>query len=95
MAGPRLVALDRPGAADLPISARLRGQLVYFMGPTEAEDEFQVVAEEVDRTLDDGVIYIVSPLDTAHKTEVEISEEQEALLNWLKSNRIGRVRVVD
>ena len=30
-----------------------------------------------------GVFYLVSPLDTANMTEVEITEEQESLLGWL------------
>ena len=33
MSAPRLMPLDRPDVAPLPISARLRGQLVYFMTP--------------------------------------------------------------
>src|SRR5262245_46655131 len=36
MSEPRLVAVDRPGVAPLTISARLRGQLVYFMTPPGA-----------------------------------------------------------
>ena len=97
-----LVSVDRPGLSPLPISARLRSQLVYFMTPaasegvpTLGENEYWFDQEEVAKWLDEGVFYLVSPLDTANATEVEITEEQEAMLLWLKRNRIQRVRVVE
>jgi hypothetical protein len=37
----------------------------------------------------------VSPLDSANATEVELTEEQEALLTWLDSHQIEHVRVLD
>ena len=40
------------------------------------------------------MFYLVSPLDTANMTEVELSEEQEDFLNWLKSSDVRHVRVV-
>ena len=40
-----------------------------------------------------GVFYLVSPLDSANMTEVELTEEQEALLIWLDKNQIEHVRV--
>lgn len=99
---PRLIPIDRPDVTPLTISPRLRGQLVYFMSPPDApgvptlgEGEYWVTADEVARVLDDGVICLISPLDTAHMTEVEINEEQEALLNWLKDRGVQHVRVVE
>ncbi len=101
MSQPRLFSVDHPDISPLPISARLRGQLVYFMTapateglPQLAEDEYWFAAGDVTTWLDDGVIYLVSPLDSANKTEVELSEEQETLLTWLKRNQIQHVRVV-
>jgi hypothetical protein len=86
----------------LPISTRLRSQLVYFMTPTGTEgvpslgeNEFWFARHEIDKWLDDGVFYLVSPLDSANMTEVEITEEQEALLFWLNRNQIQHVRAVD
>jgi len=43
----------------------------------------------------EGVFLLVSPLDTDNMTEVELSEEQEALLSWLDRNNVQHVRVVE
>ncbi|HEV3164625.1 MAG TPA: hypothetical protein VGZ22_11405 [Isosphaeraceae bacterium] len=100
MAGLTLVSVDRPELPPLPISARLRTQLAYFATvagtpglPTLGEDEYWVTEAEASRILDEGVLYLVSPLDTANMTEVELSEEQESLLQWLCKNRVQHVRV--
>ena len=88
--------------APLAISARLKGQLVYFMTPpaTEgiphlAENEYWFDAKEVANWLSEGVFHLVSPLDSANTTEVELTEEQEAFLSWLSRHQIERVRVVE
>ncbi|HEX3451576.1 MAG TPA: hypothetical protein VHS97_25205 [Isosphaeraceae bacterium] len=102
MAVPKLVSVDQPGASPLPISARLRSQLVYFMAdataagvPPLGENEYWFTREEVAKWLDEGVFYLVSPLDTANMTEVELTEEQEAMLTWLDRNQVRHVRVVE
>jgi hypothetical protein len=95
-----LTALDRPDVRPLAISARMRGQLVYFMAarsaadmPSLGENEYYFARDEVKKWLDEGVFYLVSPLDSANVTEVELTEEQEALLSWLHKNEIAHVRV--
>ena len=97
-----LVPIDRPGVAARPISPRLRSQLVYFVAsagsegvPPLGEGEYWFRPDEVDRWIDEGVFYLVSPLDTANMTEVEISEEQESLLLWLRDQGVCHVRVVE
>jgi hypothetical protein len=102
MARLELVPLDRPGVAPRAISPRLRTQLVYFMSPHDApgvpalgEHEYWFAEAEVSRWLDEGVFYLVSPLDTANMTEVELTEEQEALLGWLKTQGVQHVRLVE
>src|SRR6476660_411466 len=97
-----VVPLDREGLTPRPISSRFLSQLCYFMAsasspgaPALGEDEFWFDRDEVNRWLDDGVFYLVSPLDTANMTEVELSEEQEDFLNWLKSTDVRHVRVVE
>ena len=79
--------------------ARLRTQLSYFTspgdGPDLGPDEFWFVPEEVTKWLDDGVFYLVSPLDSANTTEVELTEEQEEFLNWLQKKGVRHVRVVE
>jgi hypothetical protein len=94
-----LVPLDHPNVKPLVISPRIRGQLVYFMAapaagaPPLGENEYWFAREEVRKWLDDGVFYLVSPLDSANMTEVELTEEQESMLNWLDTNQVEHVRV--
>src|SRR5262245_41524737 len=100
MAHLALEPLDRPEVAPWPISPRLRTQLVYFAGPADApgapplgEHEFWFDEADVAKWLDEGVFHLVSPLDTANMTEVELTEEQEAFLGWLRANRVRHVRL--
>ncbi len=100
MARIHLIALDRPELAPLPMSERLRSQLVYFQAgpnapgiPGLGEGEYWFDRDEVAKWLDDGVIYLVSPLDTENATEVELSEEQEDLLTWLAKHDVRHAKV--
>jgi hypothetical protein len=86
----------------MTISTRLRGQLVYFMTPPGstgvpalAENEYWIAHDDVVRWLDEGVFYLVSPLDSANATEVELTEEQESLLAWLGRHGIQHVRILE
>jgi hypothetical protein len=95
-----LKPIDRPEVPPREISTRLRGQLVYFASaagapgvPELKEKEYYFAEGDVARWLDDGVFYLVSPLDTANMTEVELSEEQEAFLGWLQANGVRHVRL--
>lgn len=95
-----LVPLDRPGVAPLAITERLRNQLVYFMTardtpgiPALGDLDFWFAPDEVATWVDDGVFRLVSPLDTDSMTEVELSEEQETLLQWLQANAVSHVRL--
>ncbi|MFO0957076.1 MAG: hypothetical protein U0800_06350 [Isosphaeraceae bacterium] len=95
-----LKSLDRTGAPPLEISERLRGQLVYFAAPPGSADapplgdqEYWFRPDEVARILEDGVFYLVSPLDTAKLSELELTDEQEVLLEWLKARGVRHARV--
>jgi hypothetical protein len=97
-----LIPLDRPEIPPFRLSPRLRSQLVYFMAapdspgiPALGEDEYWFNRDEVTRWVMEGVFYLVSPLDTQNMTEVELTEEQDALLSWLEKNHIQHVRVVE
>jgi len=97
-----LVAVDRPDAGRLPISPRLRSQVVYFMTPAGSagvaqlgENEYWIASDDVARWLSEGVLLLVSPLDSENFTEVELSDEQEAMLEWLARNQVQHVRVVE
>jgi hypothetical protein len=80
----------------------MKAELVYFMTPPSApgvpplgENELWIARSDVGMWLADGFIDLVSPLDSANKLEVELSEEQEAVLHWLKKHDIQHVRVVE
>lgn len=98
----KLISVDHPEVPALPISTRLRSQLVYFMTPSDTpgipalgESEYWLSRSEVTRWLSEGVLMLVSPLDTENMTEVELSEEQEILLGWLDKHQVQHIRVVE
>jgi hypothetical protein len=102
MADFSLEAVGRRELGTRPISARLRSQIVYFMSagnaagePALGDNEYWIAESDVAKWLDEGVFYLVSPLDSANQTEVELTEEQEALLEWLKQHHIQHIRVID
>lgn len=96
----KIVSVGRPTPVSKTISHRLRSQLVYFAAPAHAQDvpplgenEYFFRLGETQKVLEDGVIDLISPLDTANMTEVEITEEQEELLEWLATNELEHVRL--
>jgi len=80
---------------------RFRHDVTYFCTPAGqggapaklAEREYWVALDESARILDDGAIRIVSPLDSASSTEIEITEDQENWLRWMTANKIEHVRL--
>jgi hypothetical protein len=96
----RLTSVDHPDAPSLEISARLRSQLAYFMTPSDAPhvppleaNDYWIDADNAARWAEDGVFDVASPLDNENVTTVELSEEQEALFDWLISHRIQHLRL--
>ena len=61
--------------------------------PPLAAYDYWINAQHTSQWLEDGVIEVVSPLDEEHRTVVELSEEQEALLEWLATHRVQHIRV--
>lgn len=93
-------AVEKPNIPPFEMPDRFRHEIAYFMSVTSepgdaplAEGEYRVRPAEVVRWLDDGVFRVVSPLDSASQTEVELSEEQEAWLLWMLAHEIDRVRL--
>lgn len=102
MALSRLISIDQPAAPALDISTRLRSQLVYFMTPpdapqvpTLAANEYWIDASSAQQWWEEGVFEVVSPLDSENATMVELSEEQEILLEWLVTHQVQHVRLED
>ena len=91
---PRSQAVADLGEAE--VSTRLLHDADGRQGvPDWARTSFGSRGTEVAKWLDEGVFYLVSPLDSANMTEVEITEEQEAMLFWLNRNQVEHVRAVD
>lgn len=96
----RVVAVDRPEVAPLAMPDRFRHDVAYFMSPQGnpgvphlETDEFWIDPAAAARWLDEGVLELISPLDSRNTTEVEISPEQEEFLQWLNRHQVSRVRL--
>lgn len=96
----RVHAVNRPELAPLDMPARFKHDIAYFMTPAGepgvpalAAGEYWVRLDDSRRLLDDGVLLLVSPLDSENHTEVEISEDQERWLEWMLAHQIEHVRI--
>jgi hypothetical protein len=97
----RVVAVDRPELAPFAMPDRFRHDITYFVtSPGEsgapaklAENEWWVRLCDANEFYDEGILRIVSPLDSQSTAELEITEEQEAWLRWMIDNRIEHIRL--
>jgi hypothetical protein len=95
-------AVDRTDVAMHHMPQRFLHDVTYFATPPGVQDapaklperEYWIRADDARRILDDGVITIVSPLDSASRTEIEITEEQERWLEWLVKHEVQHIRLV-
>ena len=79
---------------------RFRTDVAYFMTPPGDHGvpplptrEYWVRLEDARRWLEDLVVPVVSPLDAQSVAELELTDEQEAWLEWMVANEIEHVRV--
>jgi hypothetical protein len=97
----RVVAVGRSDLPPFEMPDRFRHDITYFVtSPGEhgapaslPEGEWWVRLEDARDIYDGGTFRIVSPLDSASTSELEITEDQEAWLRWMIENRIERVRL--
>ncbi len=96
----RVIAVGREDVPPCVMPDRFRKDVTYFMTPPGdrgvpalPSGEYWVHEDNARRWLDDGVLTLVSPLDSSKSAEVEISEEQEVWLEWLLANGVAHVRV--
>ena len=96
----RVYAVDRPELAPLEMSARFKRDIAYFMTPSGeqgvpslGEGEYWIRLDEARRWLDEGVLTLVSPLDSENRAEAEITEEQETWLEWMVAHQVQHVRL--
>ena len=91
-------AVGRPDVPPCPMPGRFRTDIAYFKSAPPGvarppEGEFIFDPASVKEWLESGVLLLVSPLDAAHATEVEITEDQERFIRWLHDHAIQRVRL--
>lgn len=96
-----VVAVGRTDLAPHPMPDRFRHDVSYFMAiPGEAgvqampPGEYWVPKQDAARLLDEGVLVLISPLDSQHRTEVELTAEQEEWLEWMVRNGVEHIRLV-
>ena len=95
-----VVAVDRPELAPIEMPPRFKRDVAYFMTPSGERGapklqpgEYWIDLAEAQRWLDEGVLMLVSPLDSENQAEVEITEEQENWLEWMVANQVQHVRL--
>ena len=96
----RVYAVEKPALPPLEMPERFRHDIAYFMTPAGERGapklptgEYWVGLDDARRWLDEGVLMLVSPLDSENKAEVEISEEQEVWLEWMIAHEVQHFRL--
>jgi hypothetical protein len=96
----RVFAVDRPDLPPLTMPARFRTDIAYFMtppgehgAPALPPGHYWIRLADATQWLADGVVSVVSPLDSTHRTEFELTEEQENWLRWMVEHQIEHVRL--
>ena len=96
----RVFAVDRADLAPLEMPARFKHDIAYFMtppgeggAPALPAGDYWVSLDNAQRVLADGMLLLVSPLDSENQAEVEITEEQEKWLEWMIANQVQHVRL--
>jgi len=95
-------AVGRGEVSPFEMPDRFRHEVAYFMTvPDGAEipqlpsGEFWVRLADTEGWLDEGAFTLVSPLDSASRTEIELSDEQEAWLEWMLAHRVEHIRLAE
>ena len=97
----KIYSVENPDLPPYEMPDRFRTQIVYFMTPSGTREvpdlppgDYWIRLEDARRWLDDLVFQVVSPLDAETKAEIELTDEQEAWLQWLVDHQIQHVRTV-
>ena len=96
-----VTAIDQTGVPALRMPARFRHDVTYFATPAGVQSapaqlaagEYWIQSSDARTIFEDGVITIVSPLDSASRTDIEITEDQERFLEWLIQHSVQHIRV--
>ena len=82
----------------LTLGDRFRQEIPYFAGDppagaTPGPGEWWIDPDRAAELRDDGVLRLVSPLDSDGRAEIELSEEQEEFLDWVVTHGVRRLRL--
>jgi hypothetical protein len=61
--------------------------------PKLGPNEYWIEPANVNRWLEEGCFSVVSPLDAESVAEIELTEDQERWLEWLKKYAISQVQI--
>jgi hypothetical protein len=93
-------AVDRPELPPHPMPDRFRRDVAYFKTPSGSHgvpplprDEYWIRLDDARTWLDDGGVEVISPLDSSAKAEIELTDEQEAWLEWMVANDVEHIRL--
>ena len=96
------VRVSAVGRLDVPpcaMPSRFRTDIAYFSSPAGPGEqrlpagEYRIDSASVSDWVESGVLTLVSPLDATHAADVEITEDQERFVHWLRDHSIDRVRI--
>jgi len=93
-------AVGRSDVPPLEMPARFKHDVAYFMTPAGdrgapelGRGEYWINLEEATVWLSDGVVCVISPLDSEKTAELQLSEEQEEWLEWIVKHNIQHIRL--
>jgi hypothetical protein len=97
----KVFAVGRPELPPLEMPDRFRHDITYFCtqagerGAPESlpADHWWVGLADARTIYNDGVIRVVSPLDSSSTAELEISEDHETWLQWMIANGVEQIRL--
>jgi hypothetical protein len=91
-----------PEIKPLRMPDRFRHEITYFMTPSGEQGipklppgEYWIRLADARAALDDGVVSVVSPLDSQSRAELELTEEQEQWLEWMTLHQVEHVRLAN
>jgi hypothetical protein len=93
-------SIEKPDLPPFEMPQQFRQQIAYFMTPSGehgapqlGDNEYWIRLADAKAWLDELVVRVVSPLDAEAKAEIELTDEQEAWLQWMVDNDIQHVRI--
>lgn len=96
----RIHAADRPEVTPLEMPERFKTEVVYFMTPPDElgikhppPNHYWINLDKAQQWLDDYVIEVVSPLAADAKAEMELTDYQEAWLEWLLEHQVDHIHI--